>query len=94
MREIGQALGAAHLLEGSVQQAGDTVRITVQLIRAADGSHLWSRHFDRRMSDVFKIQDEVATAVVQALQLALPASRSSSASCGNAPTTSPPTRNT
>jgi TolB-like protein/Flp pilus assembly protein TadD len=71
MREIGKTLGAAHLLEGSVQQAGDTVRITVQLIRAADGSQLWSRHFDRRMSDVFKIQDEVATAVVQALQLNL-----------------------
>ena len=72
MREIGKALGAAHLLEGSVQQAGDTVRVTVQLIRAADGSHLWSRHFDRRMSDVFNIQDEVATAVVDALQVALP----------------------
>jgi TolB-like protein/Flp pilus assembly protein TadD len=71
MREIGKTLGAAHLLEGSVQQAGDTVRITVQLIRAADGSQLWSRHFDRRMSDVFDIQDEVATAVVQALELAL-----------------------
>ena len=71
MRQIGKALGAAHLLEGSVQQAGDTVRVTVQLIRAADGSHLWSRHFDRRMSDVFKIQDEVATAVVDALQVAL-----------------------
>jgi len=74
MREIGRALGAAHLLEGSVQQAGDTVRITVQLIRASDGSHLWSRHFDRRIADVFRIQDEIATAVVQALQVALPAS--------------------
>jgi TolB-like protein len=73
MREIGKALGAANLLEGSVQQAGDTVRVTVQLIRAADGSHLWSRHFDRHMSDVFRIQDEVATAVVAALQVSLPA---------------------
>ncbi|HVR82024.1 MAG TPA: hypothetical protein VHF02_08070 [Luteimonas sp.] len=72
MREIGKALGAAHLLEGSVQQAGDTVRITVQLIRVMDGSHLWSRHFDRQLTDVFKIQDEIATAVVQALQVALP----------------------
>ena len=72
MREIGRTLGAANLLEGSVQQAGDTVRITVQLIRAADGSHLWSKHFDRRMADVFSIQDEIATAVVQALQIALP----------------------
>ena len=72
MRQIGKALGAANLLEGSVQEAGDTVRITVQLIRAADGSHLWSHHYDRPMTDVFKIQDEVATAVVQALQGALP----------------------
>jgi TolB-like protein len=72
MREIGRALGAAHLLEGSVQQAGDTVRITVQLIRAKDGSHLWSRHFDRRISDVFRIQDEIATSVVQALHVVLP----------------------
>ena len=72
MREIGRALGAAHLLEGSVQQAGDTVRITVQLIRAKDGSHLWSRHFDRRISDVFQIQDEIATSVVQALHVVLP----------------------
>jgi TolB-like protein len=72
MREIGRTLGAAHLLEGSVQQAGETVRITVQLIRAKDGSHLWSRHFDRRISDVFQIQDEIATAVVQAMHVVLP----------------------
>jgi TolB-like protein/tetratricopeptide (TPR) repeat protein len=72
MRHIGAALGAAHLLEGSVQQAGDTVRITVQLIRAADGSHLWSQHYDRPLVDVFRIQDEIASHVVQALQVALP----------------------
>src|SRR5688572_14748712 len=72
MRDIGKALGAAHLLEGSVQQAGDTVRITVQLIRASDGSHVWSQRFDRRMTDVFDIQDEIATSVVQALQVKLP----------------------
>jgi TolB-like protein len=74
MRDIGKALGAAHLLEGSVQQAGDTVRITVQLIRASDGSHVWSQRFDRRMTDVFRIQDEIAASVVQALQVALPKS--------------------
>jgi Tfp pilus assembly protein PilF len=72
MRQIGATLGAANLLQGSVQQAGNTVRITVQLIRAADGSHLWSHHYDRPMADVFKIQDEVATQVVQALRGALP----------------------
>jgi len=74
MREIGRQLGAAHVLEGSVQQAGDTVRITVQLIRAKDGSHLWSKQFDRRMTDVFHIQDEIANAVVDALALQLPES--------------------
>ena len=73
MRQIGAALGAAHLLEGSVQQAGDTLRITVQLIRAADGMHLWSRHYDRPMVDVFKIQDEIASQVVQEMAIALPA---------------------
>ena len=73
MREIGRALDAAHLLEGSVQQAGDTVRITAQLIRVSDGSHLWSKRFDRKLSDVFAIQDEIATEVVKAIQGALPA---------------------
>lgn len=73
MREIGRALGAAHLLEGSVQQSGDTVRITAQLIRSSDGTHLWSKRYDRQLTDVFKIQDEIATEVVKALQIALPA---------------------
>ena len=73
MREIGRALDAAHLLEGSVQQAGDTVRITAQLIRVSDGSHLWSKRFDRKRADVFAIQDEIATEVVRAIQGALPA---------------------
>ena len=73
MRQIGAALGAAHLLEGSVQQAGETLRITVQLIKAADGSHLWSQHYDRPMVDLFKIQDEIANQVVQELAIALPA---------------------
>jgi TolB-like protein len=70
-REIGKALGAAHLLRGSVQQSGDQVRITVQLIRSSDGANLWSNKYDRKLADVFKIQDEVATEVVTALQGAL-----------------------
>ncbi|MBP8098548.1 MAG: hypothetical protein KAY03_04450 [Arenimonas sp.] len=73
VREIGRKLDAAHLLEGSVQQAGKTVRITAQLIRAHDGVHLWSHRYDRQLTDVFKIQDEIAGEVVKALQLALPA---------------------
>ncbi len=55
VRKIGAALGAANVLEGSVQRAGDAVRITAQLVRATDGFHLWSRHFDRQLADVFKI---------------------------------------
>ena len=75
MREIGRALGAAHLLEGSVQQAGDIMRITAQLIRVSDGTHLWSKRFDRKRADVFAIQDEIATQVVTAIQGALPAAQ-------------------
>ena len=74
MREIGRQLGAAHLLEGSVQQAGETVRITAQLVRVSDGSHLWSKRYDRQLTDVFRIQDEIAMAVVDVLALELSAS--------------------
>ena len=74
VRKIGAALGAATLLEGSVQRAGEAVRITAQLVKASDGTHLWSKHFDRQLADVFKIQDEVATEVVRALEVSLPAS--------------------
>jgi TolB-like protein/Tfp pilus assembly protein PilF len=73
VRAIGRALDAAHLLEGSVQQAGNTVRITAQLVRTRDGAHLWSHKYDRQLTDVFAIQDEIAGEVVKALQLALPA---------------------
>ena len=70
--EIGRKLGAAHLLEGSVQQAGNLLRITAHLVRARDGSRLWSRKFDRPRGDVFSIQDEIALEVVKALQALLP----------------------
>lgn len=73
VRRIGKALGATHLLEGSVQQAGDTVRITAQLIDTRDGRHLWSGRYDRKLVDIFRIQDEIATEVVKAMQGALPA---------------------
>jgi TolB-like protein/tetratricopeptide (TPR) repeat protein len=73
VREIGRKLDAAHLLEGSVQQSGKTVRITAQLVRTSDGAHVWSQRYDRQLTDVFAIQDEIATEVVRALQLALPA---------------------
>jgi len=67
VRQIGLALGVATVVEGSVQQAGDTLRITAQLVRAVDGSHLWSKHFDRKAADLFAIQDEIAGAVTEAL---------------------------
>ena len=72
MRQIGADLGAAHILEGSVQEAGNQLRITVQLIRASDGTHIWSKHYDRPMVDVFTIQDEIAREVVQEMAIALP----------------------
>jgi len=67
VRRIGAQLGVASLVEGSVQQAGDTLRITAQLVRAADGSHLWSMHYDRKAADLFAIQDEIAGSVTEAL---------------------------
>jgi TolB-like protein/Tfp pilus assembly protein PilF len=68
VREIGRRLDVAHLLEGSVQRAGDRVRITAQLVRTSDGAHLWSQRYDRRIEDVFAIQDEIAAEVVKAIQ--------------------------
>ena len=67
VRKICAQLGVASLVEGSVQQAGDTLRITAQLVRAADGAHLWSRNYDRKAADLFAIQDEIAGAVTEAL---------------------------
>ena len=62
--EIARRLNVANVLEGSVRKSGDTLRITAQLVRASDSSHLWSKTYDRRMTDVFKVQDEIAAAVV------------------------------
>src|SRR5882672_788790 len=71
LRTIGQKLGVAAVLEGSVQKAGDRVRITIQLINAADGYHLWSESYDRKLTDVFAVQDEIGQAVVEALRIKL-----------------------
>ncbi len=71
LRSIGVQLNAANLLEGSVRKAGARVRITAQLIEAAGGSHLWSQQFDRELTDVFAVQEEIARAVVAALRLKL-----------------------
>ena len=68
---IAQKLRVAHVLEGSVRKAGNTIRVTAQLIRADNGYHLWSETYDRDLKDVFKVQDEIAGAVVAALKLKL-----------------------
>lgn len=71
VRTVAQQLGVATVLEGSVRKAGTRLRITTQLIRAADGSHLWSQSYDRQVDDVFRIQDEIAGAIVKRLELSL-----------------------
>jgi len=71
VREIGKKLGVEHLLEGSVRKAGDRLRITAQLVKASDGSHIWSQRYDRNMEDVFEIQDEIALAIVENLKIKL-----------------------
>jgi serine/threonine protein kinase/Tfp pilus assembly protein PilF len=69
--EIGHALSVKTVLEGSVRKSGSRVRITVQLISAADGYHLWSERYDREMQDIFDVQDEITQAIVDALKLKL-----------------------
>jgi TolB-like protein/Tfp pilus assembly protein PilF len=71
LRSVAQQLNVAHVLEGSVRRAGDRIRITTQLINAADGYHLWSETYDRKVTDVFAVQDEIAAAVVAALKVQL-----------------------
>lgn len=71
LRAIGERLGVANILEGGVRKQGDKVRVTAQLIDASSGYHLWSDTYDRRLDDVFAIQDDIATEVVKALRQTL-----------------------
>ena len=71
IREIGKKLNVENVLEGSVRKAGQKLRITAQLINVADGYHLWSERFDREMTDVFAIQDEIAQAVSAKMKTAI-----------------------
>ncbi len=71
LRDIGQKLGVGTLLEGSVRKAGDRVRITAQLIKVADGFHLWSETYDRVLDDIFAVQDDIARSVSTALHVTL-----------------------
>ena len=66
--KIGQELGVAYVVEGSVRKAGNRVRITAQLVEAASGNHLWAERYDRDLDDIFAVQDEVTIAIVTAIE--------------------------
>ena len=71
LRAIGQALSATHLIEGSVRKAGNRLRITAQLIKADDGTHVWAEDYDRELTDVFAIQEDIARAITASLHMTL-----------------------
>jgi TolB-like protein len=84
VRVIGNALGVKTVLEGSVRKSGERVRITAQLVDVSDGAHIWSETYDRTMTDIFAVQDDVAAAIIDALKLHV----------GAIPTRGRPTENT
>jgi len=69
--EIARQLGVAHILEGSVQKSGDAVRVKVQLIKAANDSHLWAETYDRKLTDIFSVESEIAKGIAESLQAKL-----------------------
>ena len=71
LHEIARQLGVAHIVEGSVQKSGDSVRVNVQLIKAANDSHLWADTFDRKLTDIFSVESEVAKAIADQLRAKL-----------------------
>jgi TolB-like protein len=71
LRSIGQALSATHLIEGSVRKEGNEVRITAQLIKADDGTHLWTESYNRELRGVFALQEDIATAIASELRVPL-----------------------
>jgi len=71
LKKIGEQLGVAHILEGSIRKANNRVRITAQLVTTSDGFHLWSETYDRELTDIFAIQDEIARAITSALAIEL-----------------------
>ncbi|MDJ0653590.1 MAG: tetratricopeptide repeat protein [Xanthomonadales bacterium] len=77
VQNIGRQLGVSTVLEGSVRKSGNRIRVTAQLINATDGYHLWSQNFDRTMSDVFAIQEEIARAIANALEVEIQRNESS-----------------
>jgi adenylate cyclase len=71
VKEVAKALGVTYVLEGSVRKAGNRVRITAQLIDGAEGDHVWADRYDRDLTDIFEIQDEISKAIVEALRIKL-----------------------
>ncbi len=71
IRKIAEVLGVANILEGSVRKAGNRIRVTAQLIEASKGGHLWSERYDRDMTDIFAIQDEISQAIAEKLRVSL-----------------------
>jgi TolB-like protein len=69
LRAVGQQLNVRTILEGSIRRSGDRLRVTVQLVNAADGYHLWSEKYDREMKDVFAVQEEIANSITQRLEV-------------------------
>jgi TolB-like protein len=86
IREVGKELGVETVLEGSVRQSGDQVRITAQLIDTGSGFHIWSETYDRRMADIFTVQDEIAQAIVDKLRIELAPKEQQFAKRDKAPT--------
>ena len=85
--QIARQLGVAHILEGSVQKAGDAVRVNVQLINAASDAHLWAETFDRKLTDIFAVESEIAKTIAETLQARLTGSEKSAMS--KTPTVNP-----
>jgi serine/threonine-protein kinase len=71
IRKIAETLGVSNVLEGSVRRSGNRLRITAQLIKSVDGTHLWSERYDRDMTDIFAVQDEIGQAISEALKVRL-----------------------
>ena len=67
VKEVGERLGVAYVVEGSVRKAGNRVRVTAQLVEAATGNHLWAERYDRDLEDIFAVQDEVTENITHAL---------------------------
>src|SRR5216117_2495629 len=85
--EIARQLGVAHILEGSVQKSGDAVRVNVQLIKAANDSHLWADTYDRKLTDIFGVESEIAKTIAESLQAKL--TKSEQSSIAKVPTANP-----